>query len=88
VDRIESLKQQIKLGGGSDKIEKQHQQGRLTARERIDNKKNLAQSIVNTVDNIDNVTLYFGVDDNDPTINEAIQLSKEYSFINIVFFTF
>jgi propionyl-CoA carboxylase beta chain len=38
-DRVEELrrkKEEVKLGGGKDRIEKQHRQGKLTARERIE----------------------------------------------------
>ncbi|KAL9641421.1 hypothetical protein ABK040_013350 [Willaertia magna] len=35
-ERIDSVKKEAKLGGGSARIEKQHQKGKLTARERID----------------------------------------------------
>jgi acetyl-CoA carboxylase carboxyltransferase component len=33
---LHQLEQQLRLGGGADKIDKQHKQGKLTARERID----------------------------------------------------
>ena len=33
---FQQLEQRLRLGGGVDKIERQHQQGKLTARERID----------------------------------------------------
>ena len=36
IEKLRELKEQIKLGGGLDRIEKQHSQGKLTARERID----------------------------------------------------
>ncbi|MDP2954138.1 MAG: carboxyl transferase domain-containing protein, partial [Chloroflexota bacterium] len=36
VTAIEKLREGIKLGGGKERIEKQHQDGRLTARERLD----------------------------------------------------
>ena len=32
---LEERKAKIELGGGADKIEKQHQSGKLSARERI-----------------------------------------------------
>jgi len=35
-DDFKQLETKLRLGGGSDKIERQHQQGKLTARERID----------------------------------------------------
>src|SRR5438874_2244295 len=33
---LRTLEQKLRLGGGPDKIERQHNQGKLTARERID----------------------------------------------------
>jgi acetyl-CoA carboxylase carboxyltransferase component len=36
VEELRELESQLKLGGGADKIERQHRQGKLTARERID----------------------------------------------------
>ena len=36
IEKLRDLKEKIKLGGGVDRIEKQHEQGKLTARERID----------------------------------------------------
>ena len=35
-DEYTRLEQKLKLGGGPDKIEKIHKQGKMTARERID----------------------------------------------------
>ena len=35
INNLSALKQQIKLGGGEDKIKKQHEAGKKTARERI-----------------------------------------------------
>jgi acetyl-CoA carboxylase carboxyltransferase component len=35
-DELKRLEAQLRLGGGPDKIERQHKQGKLTARERID----------------------------------------------------
>ena len=35
-DELHQLEEKLRLGGGADKIEKQHRQGKLTARERID----------------------------------------------------
>lgn len=56
----------------------------IPSRERIKQKIDLVTSIVRTVDNINNVNLYFGIDDNDPTKNEALQISKDYPFVKIV----
>jgi len=36
VERLEELREQSKLGGGKSRIEKQHEKGKLTARERVD----------------------------------------------------
>jgi 3-methylcrotonyl-CoA carboxylase beta subunit len=36
VEELRTLEAKLKLGGGADKIERQHQQGKLTARERIE----------------------------------------------------
>ncbi|HEY6045466.1 MAG TPA: acyl-CoA carboxylase subunit beta [Pyrinomonadaceae bacterium] len=36
VAELQQLEEQLRLGGGPDKIERQHKQGKLTARERID----------------------------------------------------
>ncbi|MBF0352489.1 MAG: acyl-CoA carboxylase subunit beta [SAR324 cluster bacterium] len=36
VDELMQMRQKAKLGGGADKIKKQHDNGRLTARERLD----------------------------------------------------
>jgi acetyl-CoA carboxylase carboxyltransferase component len=35
-DELDRLETRLRLGGGADKIDRQHQQGKLTARERID----------------------------------------------------
>lgn len=36
IQRLHELREQARQGGGADRIEKQHKQGKLTARERID----------------------------------------------------
>ena len=36
IDELYDRKREIDLGGGDDRIEKQHEKGKLTARERID----------------------------------------------------
>jgi len=36
IQRMRKLRERAKLGGGKERIEKQHKQGKLTARERID----------------------------------------------------
>ncbi|HEY0728968.1 MAG TPA: hypothetical protein VGD38_12910, partial [Pyrinomonadaceae bacterium] len=35
-DELQQLEDRLRLGGGPDKIDRQHQQGKLTARERIE----------------------------------------------------
>ena len=35
-DQLQQLERQLRLGGGPDKIDRQHEQGKLTARERIE----------------------------------------------------
>jgi acetyl-CoA carboxylase carboxyltransferase component len=35
-DQLQQLEDRLRLGGGADKIDRQHQQGKLTARERIE----------------------------------------------------
>src|ERR1043166_3619489 len=35
-DQLQRLEAKLRLGGGPDKIDRQHQQGKLTARERIE----------------------------------------------------
>src|SRR5512145_105929 len=35
-EELDQLEVSLRLGGGPDKIDRQHQQGKLTARERID----------------------------------------------------
>ncbi|MGH9633163.1 MAG: acyl-CoA carboxylase subunit beta, partial [Bryobacteraceae bacterium] len=37
LEELQELEDRIRLGGGSAKIEKQHREGKLTARERIAN---------------------------------------------------
>jgi hypothetical protein len=56
----------------------------VPSRERMDKKRDIVNSIINTVDNIDNVNLYFGIDDDDPTKNEVIEITKKHSFVKIV----
>lgn len=36
VEQLEKLREQSKLGGGKSRVEKQHEKGKLTARERVD----------------------------------------------------
>ena len=56
----------------------------VPSRERMDGKRDLVASIEATVDNINNVNLYFGIDDNDPTKEEAFQLAKDHPFVKII----
>lgn len=56
----------------------------VPSRERISFKRDLADSVLKTVNDINNVNLYFGIDDDDPTKEEAIKLSKEYEFVKII----
>src|ERR671921_2264673 len=35
-DQLQHLEAKLRLGGGPDKIDRQHQQGKLTARERVE----------------------------------------------------
>src|SRR4030066_406718 len=50
-------------------------------RERPKDIKRLIDSILNTVNNIDNVILYLGVDEDDPTKPNILKLEQEYNFV-------
>jgi len=56
----------------------------VPSRERLAGKKRLADSILQTASNLDNLSLYFGIDDDDPTKSEAIKMKSQYPFIKIV----
>jgi len=56
----------------------------VPSRERIVGKRALAGSIMKTANNLDNVRLYFGIDDNDPTKPEALKISQEFPFVKII----
>ena len=56
----------------------------VPSRERIDKKLELVNSIKNTVADINNISLYFGIDTDDPTRDTAIQIAKENPFVKIV----
>ena len=56
----------------------------VPSRERIANKANLVNSIISTVSNLDNVVLYFGIDDDDPTKNDVRKMFKNYPWIKMV----
>ena len=36
IEQLRKMREQARLGGGSERIEAQHKRGRLTARERLD----------------------------------------------------
>jgi hypothetical protein len=55
----------------------------VPSRERIEGKIALVKSIAKTAD-INNVSLYFGIDDDDPNKNDALKIAQEYSFVRIV----
>jgi len=56
----------------------------VPSRERIDLKKRIIQSLLSTTNSPDNFTLYFGVDDDDPQRDLAIDLSRQYNFVKVV----
>ena len=56
----------------------------VPSRERILGKRSLAESIIRTANDINNVNLYFGIDDDDPTKSEAIKISDEFPFVKII----
>ncbi len=56
----------------------------VPSRERIDKIKKLINSITHTVYDISNITLYLGIDEDDPTRSELIELTKNFNFIKIV----
>jgi hypothetical protein len=56
----------------------------IPSRERIDSKRALVKSVLETVKDINNVVLYFGIDDDDPTKNDALKIAQEYPFVRII----
>lgn len=56
----------------------------IPSRERIAKKLELIDSIKNTVDNLDNIKLYFGIDLDDPTRKEVNDIKDRENFIEIV----
>lgn len=56
----------------------------VPSRERLDLKRNLIDSLISTSNNIGNVVLYFGIDDDDPTKKNVIEMADRYDFIKIV----
>ena len=56
----------------------------VPSRERLQYKKSLVDSIIHTVSDINNVKLYFGIDDDDPTKNDYLKMFSCYNFIKTV----
>ena len=56
----------------------------VPSRERIDKKAELINSILNTVDDTNNIFLYFGIDEDDPTLDIVSKMSSFYPFVKIV----
>jgi hypothetical protein len=56
----------------------------VPSRERIDKKIELINSIKNTVNDINNITLYFGIDEDDPTKDAVYKIASENPFVKIV----
>ncbi len=56
----------------------------VPTRERLNMKLTLISSIITTVDNIDNVKLYFGIDEDDPTRDIVKKIEKAIPFLKVV----
>lgn len=56
----------------------------MPSRERIDFKMRTINSIMDTVSDIGNVNLYFGIDDDDPTRNTVLDICGRYPFVKMV----
>lgn len=56
----------------------------VPSRERIEKKLDLINSIYDTVSDIDNIKLYFGVDLDDPTRDDALKIASGSSIVEIV----
>ena len=56
----------------------------VPSRERMNNRLTLISSIITTVNDINNVTLYLGVDEDDPTLPLAEKISEAIPFVKIV----
>ena len=56
----------------------------VPSRERMNKRLTLIASILTTVKDIDNVTLYLGVDEDDPTLHLAEKIGKAIPFVKIV----
>ena len=53
-------------------------------RERVKDVKRLIESLLATTNNLENITLYLGIDDDDPTKGEFSEYSSDANFIKIV----
>lgn len=56
----------------------------VPSRERTEKKCELIDSLLRTTENIQNVTLYFGVDSDDPTREIVKKIAEDVSFVKIV----
>jgi len=56
----------------------------VPSRERMNKRLTLISSILTTVKDINNVTLYLGVDEDDPTLNLAEKISEAIPFVKII----
>ena len=65
--KMQEIKDQAKLGGGQDRIDRQHEQGKLTARERIDSLLD-----PNSFQEIDSLTRASGEKDDQSIVGDAV----------------
>jgi hypothetical protein len=56
----------------------------VPSRERMNNRLTLISSIVTSVKDINNVKIYFGVDEDDPTLKMALKLEAAFPFLTVV----
>ena len=56
----------------------------IPSRERLNLKLTLISSIITSVHNINNVVLYFGIDEDDPTLDIALKIEQAIPFVRIV----
>ena len=56
----------------------------VPTRNRLNLQLTLISSIITTVDDINNIILYFGVDDDDPTRELTIKIAKAIPFVKII----
>lgn len=56
----------------------------IPSRERLNLKLTLISSIITTVNDINNVSLYFGIDDDDPTKPIVEKIRRAIPFVNII----